>query len=580
MPVGAMMGTGHAGTGHAGTGAPASGTALGRQAASLISLFPILLALIAPLLGAGMARAFDVTEVEASVYKVYAFPANGKGYGFGSGFLVSGKRTVITNFHVVDNNAEFRIAFRDKNRQGQLVPARIVATRPHLDIAVLEAEQDLPGRSLTIADYEPEKLVNVVTMGFPGAAEIRDPGQIRTRQEFEALLRDPTNLDATMTSGVVSRMNTADMKSSETRSLHARTVQHNAQFSPGNSGGPLFDECNAVVGINTFLRKDAQGVFFSIHSGELIRTLRELGIPFQAIAQCTPGGSMNYTMPLMVVMSATLAAAALVLALRAGSLQQVGAQISRFTRARRPTGAPAPLANVMANVMGSVQLANVAPGVAVLQPVAGGRNLQIESGKALILGRAKTSDLTIENDTVSSRHASLEFNSQANQLVISDLGSSNGTYLNGRMISNGQAAPGDVVRFGKAEFKFLGGRASAPAAEPAAAPVRGWMLSGFDPSGRAVQLEMRPAAGETSRVWIIGRDKSRAQLVIDDSSVSGAHAEIAFVAGEGLTLRDLGSTNGTQVDGQGIGKQAVSLKEAGQEVIFGAAKLRLSRLIT
>ncbi|MDX2201126.1 MAG: FHA domain-containing protein [Hyphomicrobiaceae bacterium] len=552
----------------------------GGAGSSFPSLFLILLAMMAPLLGAGMARAFDVTEVEASVYKVYAFPANGKGYGSGSGFLVSGKRTVVTNFHVVDNNAEFRIAFRDKNRVGQLVAARVVSTRPHLDIAVLETDQDLPGKALALGDYEPDKLANVITMGFPAAAEIRDPGQVRTRQEFEALLRDPTNLDATMTSGVVSRMNTADMRSSETRSLHARTVQHNAQFSPGNSGGPLFDECNAVVGINTFLRKDAQGVFFSIHSGELIRTLRELSIPYQAISQCTPGGGMGYAMPLIVVMSATLAAAALVLALRTGSLQQVGAQISRYTRSRPPSASPANvIGNVMGNVMGSVQLANLPAGAAALQPAAGGRNVQLESGKALILGRGKTSDIVVDNDTVSSRHASVEYNAQTGRLTVTDLGSSNGTYLNGRMVRAGQAAPGDVLRFGKAEYKFLGGK---PAASPASEAVtaRAWMLSGFDPSGRALQLEMRPAAGEASRSWVVGRDKARAQLVIDDTSVSGAHAEIRFVAGEGLTLRDLGSTNGTQVDGEGIGTRTVALQDAGQEVMFGAAKLRLSRLIT
>ncbi len=545
-----------------------------------LALLPVLLALIAPLLGAGMARAFDVNEVEASVYKVYAFPANGKGYGFGSGFLVSGKRIVVTNFHVVDNNADFRIAFRDKNRQGQLVNARIMATRPHLDIAVLEADQDLPGKALTLADYEPEKLANVVTMGFPGAAEIRDPVQVRTKQEFEALLKDPTNLDATMTSGSVSRMNTADMRSSETRSLHARTVQHNAQFSPGNSGGPLFDECNAVVGINTFLRKDAQGVFFSIHSGELIRTLRELSIPFATIAHCSPVAVTSYTMPIIVVLSASLAAAALVLALRAGSLQQVGAQISRFTRSQRA----APPAEIPAgNVMGSVQLAGLPAGMAALQPIAGGRNVQLESGKALILGRARASDIVVDNDTVSSRHASVEFNGQTNKLTLTDLGSSNGTYLNGRTISAGTAAPGDVIRFGKAEFKFLGGSAAPATAalgSSAAVSARGWMLSGFDPSGRAVQLEMRPLPGETHRTWIIGRDKARAHLVIDDSSVSGAHAEISFATGQGLSLKDLGSTNGTQVDGEAVGTRVVVLKEAGQEVVFGAAKLRLSRLIS
>lgn len=541
----------------------------------ILALLPLLFALLSPLLGTGAARAFDVTEVEASVYKIYAFPADGKGYGFGSGFLISGKRTVVTNFHVVENGATFRVAYRDANKQGQLIVARVVATRPHLDIAILETDRDLPGKALAIGDYEPDKLANVITMGFPGAAEIRDRGQIRTKEEFEALLRDPTSLDATMTSGAVSRMNLADMKRSETRTLHARTVQHNAQFSPGNSGGPLFDECNAVVGINTFLRTDAQGVFFSIHSSELIRTLRELSLPFASITQCSAVQPTNYTMPIVLVLSMTLAASALVLAMRAGSLQQVTAQISRYTRVRR---SEAPIAGGELRVAPASATAD-----ATLQPQGDGAALALVAGRALVLGRARTADLVIENDTVSSRHASVQFDTARNSLKITDLGSSNGTYVNGRQITTGEAMPGETVRFGKADFVF-----KAPSAAPIAlAPPRatgtaakGWMLSGFDTSGRALQLEMRPAAGVSSRSWIIGRDAARAELVIDDNSVSGAHAEVIFTAGQGLSLRDLGSTNGTQVDGTAIGKTVTALSETGQEITFGAAKLRLSRLIS
>lgn len=548
----------------------------------LFSAWPALTACLMPMLGVGVAWAFDVAEVEASVYKVYAFPADRKGYGFGTGFLVSGQRTVITNFHVVEKAAEYSIAFRDKSRRGKLVTARVKADRPELDIAVLEAEEDLPGKPLTLGDYEPEKLANVVTMGFPGAAEIRERAQARTKAELDDMLRDPSGLDATMTSGAVSRMNTADMRKSETRSLHARTVQHNAQFSPGNSGGPLFDECNAVVGINTFLRTDAQGVFFSIHSGELIKTLRDLNISFKSIPKCSPAGA-SMTMPILIVMSATLALAALVLALRAGSLQQVGAQISRFSRLKRndlPAASPGRPASAGGNSTPGVVAGG---GTASLQPLDGGRALALESGRAMILGRAKTSDLQVENDTVSSRHASLNYNAATGRLVITDLGSSNGTFINGALTTNGQASSGDTLRFGKAEFRLAVTQPAAPRTpQPAAvnsATARGWMLSGFDPSGRAVQLPIRPAAGEQTRTWIIGRDKARAELVVDDSSVSGAHAELIFTAGQGLTLRDLGSTNGTQVDGQGIGTRVVNLKDTGQEVTFGVAKLRLSRIL-
>jgi pSer/pThr/pTyr-binding forkhead associated (FHA) protein len=104
------------------------------------------------------------------------------------------------------------------------------------------------------------------------------------------------------------------------------------------------------------------------------------------------------------------------------------------------------------------------------------------------------------------------------------------------------------------------------------------MLSGFDPTGRAVQFELRPSFG-VGASWTLGRDRARAQLVIDDSSVSGAHAQFTYLPAQGLSLRDLGSTNGTRVDGKDLGTGAVALSEVGHEIAFGAAKLRLSRLL-
>lgn len=527
-------------------------------------------------IGAGMASAFDVTAVESSVYRIYAFPSGGSG----SGFLVSGKRTVVTNFHVIEKDKEFFIAFRDANRQGQLVPARVTAGKPNLDLAILEADRDLPGKALTLGDYEPEKLANVVTVGFPGAADIRE--KPRSVDEFMTRLKDPSALDATMTAGAVSRMNSAEIKKSETRTLNARTVQHNAQFNPGNSGGPLFDDCNAVVGINTFFRTDAQGVFFSIHSGELIRTLRELSVGFASTNSCHIQPSMM--MPVVIGLSVTLALAALVLALRSGSLEQVSVQLSRMTGMRRlrNTGSIDPRAPIPL-------LAAPVPGAALsLQSVASGRGYPLDSGRMTMVGRGRSCDISIEDDTVSSSHAHVQFNAQTQRLAISDLGSSNGTFVNGARITTGQAGTGDTVRFGMAEFRVTAGAVPATSvvsgrSSPASTPARGaWMLSGFDPSGRALQFELRPKSRESgngSASWTIGRDSARAQFVIDDSSVSGAHAQINYAPSQGLSLRDLGSTNGTQVDGQPTGTREVPLKEAGQEITFGAAKLRLSRLI-
>jgi hypothetical protein len=48
--------------------------------------------------------------------------------------------------------------------------------------------------------------------------------------------------------------------------------------------------------------------------------------------------------------------------------------------------------------------------------------------------------------------------------------------------------------------------------------------------------------------------------------------------GEALMLRDMGSMNGTKIDGESIGTRTVTLRDTGQDIAFGLAVLRLSRL--
>ena len=121
-----------------------------------------------------------------------------------------------------------------------------------------------------------------------------------------------------------------------------------------------------------------------------------------------------------------------------------------------------------------------------------------------------------------------------------------------------------------------GGRAAAPQSGLDAVGFRS-LRTGAAVRAAAAGAE-RPRGGSAT-TWTIGRDRNRAQFVIDDDSVSGAHAQIVYDARQGLTLRDLGSTNGTRLDGTVLGTRVATLSDTGQEITFGAAKLRLSRLI-
>jgi S1-C subfamily serine protease len=526
-------------------------------------------------------RAFDSHRVEPSVYKIYTFiPEKDNQYSIssGSGFLISGKRYVVTNFHVVEGGQRFYIAFPE-DREVKLVEARRADSRPNVDLALLEAREDLPGTPLKLGDYEPEKLSEVIAIGFPGAANLNKelvPGP-------DAQGVPLSDLDSTVTTGVVSRMTFTNLKISDTQILSARTVQHNSAINPGNSGGPLFDACGLVVGVNTLQGLNSQGLFFSIHASEVARFLREGRISFSSTTRtCTPGFASNM-MPLVVGLSATLALGALFVVMRTrgsggglAGLPKVlaGLSPSRLIGGRNKGGGKARY--VPARGGGQ-------SGSLCLKPVQGGPIVRLDDGRAITIGRGPGPDIVVSSDTVSKVHARLSYDRRSQRIRITDLSSSNGTYVNGSRISETEVSSGSLVRFGTVEYTVALEVREEPAPPRGGGAGTGWMLSGFDPSGRALQFELRPAIDPSSgrdspATWTFGRDPSRANFVIDDSSVSSLHAQLQYNPGEALMLRDMGSMNGTRLDGASIGKKTVTLRDTGQEISFGLATLRLSRL--
>lgn len=542
----------------------------------LIRTFALLAAVVS-VLAPLASHAFDARKVERSVYKIYTFiPEKNEQYSVssGSGFLVSGHRYVVTNFHVVDGGARFYIAFL-RGGESQLVEARLVDSRANVDLAVLEAREDLPGTPLTLGEYEPEKLADVIAIGFPGAANLNKelvPGA-------EAHGVPLTDLESTATTGVVSRMTFTHLKVSDRQTLSVSTVQHNAAINPGNSGGPLFDACGVVVGVNTLQGLNSQGLFFSAHAAELGRYLRDIGISFDSTTRpCTASAFGSAVVPIAVGFTAMLALAAAALTmLRRDRLPGWLASVTPWSAAKfgmagsdKPLGAPASQASAQSWVL-------------ALRPMNGGSTIRLDpDGRPVTIGRGPGAEIVVESDTVSKVHARLAVDRARQCVRVTDLNSSNGTYLNGARIVESEAPLGATIRLGTLELTVV--RDSSVMRTPVSTSrATGWMLSGFDPSGRAVQFELRPRnalnsspAGPTT--WTFGRAPDRATFVIDDASVSALHAEMTYNPGEALVLRDLGSMNGTRLDGHNISTNAVALRDPGHEIAFGLATLRLSRL--
>jgi predicted component of type VI protein secretion system len=71
-----------------------------------------------------------------------------------------------------------------------------------------------------------------------------------------------------------------------------------------------------------------------------------------------------------------------------------------------------------------------------------------------VLGRGKTADVVIPGTHLSRNHA--EITLQGNQLLVKDLSSSNGTFLNGEKITEAVASPGDILRIDVYSFRIAG----------------------------------------------------------------------------------------------------------------------------
>lgn len=102
-----------------------------------------------------------------------------------------------------------------------------------------------------------------------------------------------------------------------------------------------------------------------------------------------------------------------------------------------------------------------------LLSTSGEQSIDLQLGRKLVVGRAVTSDVPIYDPTISRRHAEVVLTESG--VRVTDLGSSNGTFLNGAKITEAEAGANDVVTFGKVAFRVK--EVTAPVARPQVVPT-------------------------------------------------------------------------------------------------------------
>jgi 2-alkenal reductase len=222
----------------------------------------------APLRGTAFDPAAIYARRAGGVVTIYALSGSGS-VSQGSGFLVDGTGTILTNAHVITNVAESSsvrgassvyVEFRD----GERLPGKILGWDLFNDLGVIKV--DPSGHAIAPVPLGDSA---AVTVGSPVAA-----------------IGSPFGNQSSLTVGVVSATGRSIASLTSGYQI-ADAIQTDTPINRGNSGGPLFDARGRVIGINAQIRTEsgtAEGVGFAIP----INTAR------RALAQIVATGKASY----------------------------------------------------------------------------------------------------------------------------------------------------------------------------------------------------------------------------------------------------------------------------------------------
>jgi S1-C subfamily serine protease len=171
--------------------------------------------------------------------------------GLGTGFIFDSAGYIVTNEHVIDGAAEIDVTVQGHDKPYK---AKLLGSSYDLDLAVLKIEGDGSFPTLTLGDSD--------------SAEVG---------EWLVAIGNPYDFDYTVTTGVLSaKGREISIPDDNGTRNYKNLLQTDTAINPGNSGGPLLDLNGNVIGINTAMNSQAQGMGFAIPASTIKSVLDDL----------------------------------------------------------------------------------------------------------------------------------------------------------------------------------------------------------------------------------------------------------------------------------------------------------------
>lgn len=477
-----------------------------------------------------------------------------------SGFVVQANY-VVTAAHVVEDEDRISAVVPSEGAQSPMLVARIGAVERYADLALLVVA-GLELEPLVLANDGFDVGRTVVSTGFWGTGEPESiPGVSDTRGAVGGHRTLPATRD-----------------DADVALLH-----HNAMIPAAGYGGPLLNDCGEVVGVNRgspetprrVLRRGQapEGVVYAAGVTAIIRLLQPAGVTFtRAESSCLDSVAAARAEAERAAEEARQAEedAALLadekeaeITAKQAELDQAReerdaanaavADLERRHEEAERTGAEgaeslrAELEEARGHQDAARQRADGLEGeVQALERVAEGLEGQVEKGRqnlviTIVIAVVAVLLLAVVGG-VFYRRRSLEL-----------------AYVRQQAVAGQQPASGGRARLGE------GGGVNSP----------GYLLTGTTGDGKAVSLEV--SGSMIASGVVIGRSPRNAMLLIDDKTLSREHARL-FEGHDGvLYIEDLGTTNGTRVNGQQLQPGQGEPLRGDDTLQLGEVVLRLTR---